>query len=285
VLIVGGDLSLEAESLDRTSLLLPGQQQQLVSQVAKAARGPVILVIMSGGPFDISFAKDDDKISGILWVGYPGEAGGAAIADVIFGAYNPGGRLPVTWYPQEFAVNVNMTNMTMRADPATGYPGRTYRFYTGQTVFAFGDGLSYTSFNITVVHAPKLISIPLAGKNTCFPTQSKSCEAVSVTSTKCEDLSVQFQVEVKNVGNRDGSQVLFLFATNPSNNPDAPKKQLIGFNKVHVKAGATERVLFTLEVCKDLSIVDKTGARLLPLGSRLLYIGDLQHSVSLQISS
>lgn len=285
VLIVGGDLSLEAESLDRTSLLLPGQQQQLVTQVADASKGPVILVIMSGGPFDISFAKNSDKISGILWVGYPGQAGGAAIADAIFGEYNPGGRLPVTWYPEEFSINVNMTNMTMRADPATGYPGRTYRFYTGQTVFEFGDGMSYTSFNITVVHAPELISVPVDEKYSCSPTQSESCETVSLTNTKCENMSLQVDVDVNNIGNRDGSHVLFLFSTAPSNNVDAPNKQLIDFKKVYVEAGATERVIFTPDVCKDLSIVDKTGTRMLPVGSRLLYIGDLEHSVSLQISS
>jgi xylan 1,4-beta-xylosidase len=90
VLVVGADQSVERESLDRTSLLLPGQQPTLVSAVANASRGPCILVIMSGGPFDISFAKDSDKISAILWVGYPGEAGGAAIADVLFGFHNPG---------------------------------------------------------------------------------------------------------------------------------------------------------------------------------------------------
>jgi len=71
---------------------------------------------------------------------------------LIFAEYNPGGGLVVTWYPLELAVNVNMR---VRADPATGYPDR---FYIGQTVFVFGDGMSYTSFNITVVHAPKLIS-------------------------------------------------------------------------------------------------------------------------------
>lgn len=90
VLVVGADQSVERESLDRTSLLLPGQQPQLVSAVANASRGPVILVVMSGGPFDISFAKSSDKISAILWVGYPGEAGGAALADILFGYHNPG---------------------------------------------------------------------------------------------------------------------------------------------------------------------------------------------------
>ena len=89
VLVIGADQSIEAESRDRVDLNLPGKQQDLVTQVAKAAKGPVLLVIMSGGGFDITFAKDDPKIAGILWVGYPGEAGGIAIAEVIFGRYNP----------------------------------------------------------------------------------------------------------------------------------------------------------------------------------------------------
>lgn len=89
VLVVGASLAIEAESLDRVNILLPGQQQILVTEVANASKGPVVLVIMSGGGMDVSFAKSNDKITSILWVGYPGEAGGAAIADVIFGFHNP----------------------------------------------------------------------------------------------------------------------------------------------------------------------------------------------------
>jgi len=284
VLIVGGDLSLEAEFLDRTSLLLPGLQQQLVDLVTDAAKGPVVLVIMSGGPFDITFAKNANKISGILWVGYPGQAGGAAIADVIFGKYNPGGRLPVTWYPEEFAVKVPMTDMNMRPDPARGYPGRTYRFYTGKTVYKFGDGLSYTKFEHTLVNAPKALSLPTRGRRTC-PTNSKPSVAVRVTHIRCQHLAVKIAVDVKNAGSRDGSQVLFLFSTPPySNRLNPPTKQLIGFRKVHLQAGATQRVRFRLNACKDLSVVDKAGTRKLPLGTHQLHIGDLQQPVSFQIT-
>jgi xylan 1,4-beta-xylosidase len=89
VLIVGADQSIERESLDRVSLLLPGQQTSLITEVAKVSKGPVILVIMSGGPFDISFAKTSLQIPAILWIGYPGEKGGGALADVLFGSHNP----------------------------------------------------------------------------------------------------------------------------------------------------------------------------------------------------
>lgn len=90
VLVMGLDQSIEAEFRDRTGLLLPGHQQELISKVASASKGPTILVLMSGGPVDISFVKNDPRIGGILWVGYPGQSGGTAIADILFGAHNPG---------------------------------------------------------------------------------------------------------------------------------------------------------------------------------------------------
>ena len=93
-IIVGLDLSVEAEGSDRVDLLLPGYQNQLIKQVASVSKGPVVLVVMSGGPVDISFVKNDPKIKAVLWVGYPGEEGGRAIADVVFGKYNPG-MLPI----------------------------------------------------------------------------------------------------------------------------------------------------------------------------------------------
>lgn len=93
VLIMGLDQSIEAEFKDRAGLLLPGRQQELVSKVAMASKGPTVLVLMSGGPIDVSFAKNDRHVAGIIWAGYPGQAGGSAIADVLFGTHNPGTRV------------------------------------------------------------------------------------------------------------------------------------------------------------------------------------------------
>lgn len=90
VLFMGLDQSIEAETIDRAGLLLPGRQQELVSKVAAASRGPTVLVLMSGGPIDVSFANNDPRIAGILWAGYPGQAGGAAITDIVLGFANPG---------------------------------------------------------------------------------------------------------------------------------------------------------------------------------------------------
>lgn len=90
VIVVGIDASQEREDHDRVSLLLPGKQMALVSSVAAASKEPVILVLAGGGPLDVTFAKEDLRIASILWIGYPGEAGGRALAEVIFGDFNPG---------------------------------------------------------------------------------------------------------------------------------------------------------------------------------------------------
>jgi Glycosyl hydrolase family 3 C-terminal domain len=90
IVVVGLDQSVEAEQRDRDGLLLPGRQQELVSKVAVSSKGPVVVVVLSGGPVDISFAENDPRVSAIIWAGYPGQAGGAAIADAIFGEFNPG---------------------------------------------------------------------------------------------------------------------------------------------------------------------------------------------------
>lgn len=90
VLVMGLDTTIENEGNDRLSLMLPGEQQSLITEVARVARNPVILVLLSGGPFDITFAKEDSNIGSIIWAGYPGEAGAIALAQIIFGDNNPG---------------------------------------------------------------------------------------------------------------------------------------------------------------------------------------------------
>ncbi|KAL0450091.1 UNVERIFIED_CONTAM: putative beta-D-xylosidase 6 [Sesamum latifolium] len=145
IIVAGLDLSQETEDHDRYSLLLPGHQMALVTAVAAVSRKPLILVLTGGGPIDVSFAVGDPRIGSIIWIGYPGETGGKALSEIIFGHYNPGGRLPMTWYPESFT-SIPMSDMNMRADPSRNYPGRTYRFYLGKRIYGFGYGLSYTSF-------------------------------------------------------------------------------------------------------------------------------------------
>lgn len=284
VLVMGLDQSLEAETRDRASLLLPGRQQDLISKVAAASRGPTILVLMSGGPLDITFAKKDPRVAGILWAGYPGQAGGAAIADILFGAANPGGKLPMTWYPQEYLTNLPMTDMRMRASQPTGYPGRTYRFYEGPVVYRFGHGLAYSQFVQTVASAPTLVSIPVDGHRKVNTTDF-SKKAIRVTHARCGKLSIALHIDIKNMGSKDGTHTLLVFSAPPSGGQWAPRKQLVAFQRVHVPAKAQQRVQVNIHVCKFLSVVDKSGIRRIPLGQHSLHIGDTRHSVSLQAQS
>ncbi|GMJ06772.1 ARABIDOPSIS THALIANA BETA-D-XYLOSIDASE 4, beta-D-xylosidase 4 [Hibiscus trionum] len=280
VLVMGIDQSLEREGFDRVDLLLPGQQPLLITEVAKVAKGPVILVIMSGGGFDVSFAKSNNKISSILWVGYPGEAGGAAIADVIFGYYNPSGRLPMTWYPQSYLQNVPMTDMNMRPDPSKGYPGRTYRFYTGKTVYTFGDGLSYSKFSHKLVKAPPILVFPLDEDHIC--RQSSDCDSIETIERRCENSAFDVHLRVRNVGRHGGSHTVLLFATPPSVH-NSPRKHLVGFEKISLRGKSETMVRFKVDVCKDLSVVDELGSRRVALGQYVLHVGNLKHTLSLRI--
>ncbi|KAL8484854.1 hypothetical protein ACS0TY_027228 [Phlomoides rotata] len=279
VLVIGLNQAIEREALDRGGILLPGHQQELVSRVTRASRGPVILVLMSGGPIDISFAKYDPKVGGILWVGYPGQAGGAAIANVLFGITNPGGKLPMTWYPQEYLAKVPMTDMSMRADPSRGYPGRTYRFYKGPVVFPFGFGLSYTSFRQTLAHGPTKMSIPYTSRKS-FKNTTILSKGIRVSHTNCVALSLGLHIDVENIGDIDGTHTLMVFTSAPSVEME---KQLVAFEKVHVVAGAKQRVRIDLDACNHLSVVDRFGIRRIPMGEHHLHFGeDFKHTITLQ---
>ncbi|XP_049352080.1 beta-xylosidase/alpha-L-arabinofuranosidase 2-like [Solanum verrucosum] len=280
VLVMGSDQTIERESKDRFNITLPGQQSLLVTEVASVSKGPVILVIMSGGGMDVKFAVDNPKVTSILWVGFPGEAGGAALADVVFGYYNPSGRLPMTWYPQSYVDKVDMTNMNMRADPKTGFPGRSYRFYKGPTVFNFGDGLSYTQYKHHLVKAPKFVSIPLEEGHACRSTKCKSIDAVNEQG--CNNLGFDIHLKVQNVGKMRGSHTVLLFTSPPSVH-NAPQKHLLDFQKIHLTPQSEGVVKFNLDVCKHLSVVDEVGNRKVALGLHVLHIGDLKHSLTLRI--
>ncbi|KAJ0254520.1 Glycoside hydrolase family 3 C-terminal domain-containing protein [Hirschfeldia incana] len=275
VLVMGTDLSIEREDHDRVDLFFPGKQQQLITEVAKVAKGPVVLVIMSGGGLDVTFAKNDPKITSIMWVGFPGQAGGLAIADVIFGRHNPSGKLPMTWYPQSYVENLPMSNMNMRPDSSTGYPGRTYRFYTGETVYAFGDGMSYTHFKHHLIKAPPLVFL---GLDKSHPCRSSKCQSVDAIGPYCGK-AVEVQVKVRNAGEREGTDTVFLFTTPPAVHR-SPVKHLVAFEKVRLGKKEKAVVRFNVDVCKDLSVVDETGKRKIALGVHVLHLGSFKYSLN-----
>ncbi|KAI9097969.1 hypothetical protein K1719_025740 [Acacia pycnantha] len=281
VLMMGLDQSEEREDRDRVHLDLPGKQLELIHSVAKASKRPVILVIFSGGPLDISPAKYNNKVGGILWAGYPGEAGGTALAQIIFGDHNPGGRLPVTWYPKDF-VRVPMTDMRMRADPSSGYPGRTYRFYTGPKVYEFGYGLSYSRYSHEFVSVTQ---------NKLHLNQSspylivENSETIRIKSVAemgaklCESMSVSVTVGVKNHGSMEGKHSVLLFTRHAKQRSGNPIKQLVGFESVMLGAGERAQVGFEIRPCEHLSRASEGGSKVIEEGSHLLIVGDEEYQI------
>ncbi|KAH8519765.1 hypothetical protein H0E87_001269 [Populus deltoides] len=199
----------------------------------------MILVIMSASPVNISFAKNETKVGGILWVGYPGQAGGDVIAQVIFGDHNPtktkvtnyhlhtdnlfillAGRSPFTWYPKEYSDQVPMTNMDLRANATDNFPRRTYRFYTGKPLYEFGHGLGYSTFSKFVISAPSTLLIPLKSslKPSGIPSVYSSKQdpypngqAIDVSSVNCTNLQLVLVIGVRNKGPMNGDHVVLIF--------------------------------------------------------------------------
>ncbi|KAL4619984.1 hypothetical protein ACB092_06G121300 [Castanea dentata] len=262
IIVAGIDLSIEAESLDRLDILLPGKQTDLINQVADVANGPVVLVIMSAGGVDISFAKSNPKIHAILWAGYPGAEDGQAIADVVFGKYNPGGRLPLTWYQADYVDKIPLTSLQLRPDDSKGYPGRTcstkpnrtYKFFNGPTVFPYGYDLSYTKFNYAVKAAPSKLLTKLSKFQHCHDLPYKngtfktSCPAVLIDDLRCNK-KFKFDIEVKNAGNSDGDEVVLVYSQPPLGILGTHIKQLIKFQRVSVAAGKSKLVHFAINIC------------------------------------
>jgi len=286
IVVAGLDLSQETEDLDRVSLLLPGKQMDLVSSVAAASKNPVILVLTGGGPLDVSFAKEDPRIASILWIGYPGEAGAEALADIIFGEYNPGGKLPMTWYPESFT-KVPMTDMHMRADPARGYPGRTYRFYTGEKVYRFGEGLSYTNYTYRFLSAPSTLSLSgyltTAYSNRKLNERGQRLDYVHTDEiSSCNSLRFNVRISVTNVGDMDGSHVVMLFGRVPEVLKGTPGEQIIGFDRVYTSSYKSTETSILVDPCEHLSVADEQGKRVVPLGDHVLILGDLEHLVTIE---
>ncbi|XP_043709942.1 probable beta-D-xylosidase 6 [Telopea speciosissima] len=287
IVVVGLDLSQENEERDRFSLLLPGKQTDLISAVADSSKTPILLILTGGGPLDVSFAKDDPRIAGIIWVGYPGETGGQALAELIFGEFNPGGRLPMTWYPESF-IHVPMTDMSMRPDPSRSYPGRTYRFYTGDNVYRFGYGLSYTNYTYSFLSVPDKLSLLGSSQKHRYNIRTlrqsiDGHEYVPVDEVEsCDALRFHTKILVTNNGDMDGSQVVMLFSRMPATFRGAPQKQLIGFTRLNTLSHSATATSILVDPCKHLSSVNEHGTRILPLGNHILMLEGSEHSISIQ---
>eukprot|EP01062_Namystynia_karyoxenos_P059134 TRINITY_DN50566_c0_g1_i1.p1 TRINITY_DN50566_c0_g1~~TRINITY_DN50566_c0_g1_i1.p1 ORF type:complete len:776 (+),score=201.17 TRINITY_DN50566_c0_g1_i1:89-2329(+) len=232
VAVVGLDGTQEGEGHDRTAITLPGRQNALISAVLEKARGPVVLVVMSGGPVDLSAAKADPRVRAIVIAGYPGQSGGDAIAEVLFGDANPAGRLTQTWYPANFTDECSMFEMSFR--PTSGCPpGRTYRFYRGEPVFPFGAGLSYTSFQYRLV-TPEHAEMAVGGLH-------------------------RVSVAVTNTGSRAGDEVVLVFLVPPrAGSGGRPLHSLRRYTRISLAPGEGKVVSFTLST-EDFSLADSSG--------------------------
>lgn len=198
-----------------------------------------------------------------------------------------GGRLPVTWYPESFT-KVPMTDMNMRPDPSRGYPGRTYRFYTGEQVYRFGHGLSYTKYSYRFNWTPSSLTVTFSPKanssKNIIQQRGSSPDYIHIDDvTSCSSLKFSVGISVMNVGDTDGSHVVMLFATVPKVFPGTPEKQLIGFDRVHTFSNKSKDISMAIDPCKHLSIADEDGNRVLPLGDHVLKLGDLEHLLQLRI--
>ncbi len=210
---------LEGEGRDRSNLDLPGSQEKLIRAVA-ATGVPTIVVLMAGSA--VTMAGWADSAAAILDVWYAGEEGGNAIADVLFGDYNPGGKLPIT-FPQ----SVGQVPLYYNTKPS----GRGYDYVdlNGKPLYPFGHGLSYTSFEYSNLRIePK--EIHPGG-------------------------SVRVGVDVRNGGSRAGDEVVQLYIHDTAASVSLPLKELKGFERINLAPGGTRTVWFTLSP-EDLTYLD-----------------------------
>ncbi|KAL5203942.1 hypothetical protein ABZP36_008813 [Zizania latifolia] len=263
-------------------------QTKEIIRIAEASPNPIILVILSSGGVDISFAHDNPKIGAILWAGYPGGEGGNAIADVIFGEYYPGGRLPLTWFKNKYISQLPITSMELRPVPKLGYPGRTYKFYDGpEVLYPFGYGLSYTKFLYKTDTNGTAVTIPVADqhyKKLSYKSgvSAPACPAINVDGQACTE-TVSFNVSVINSDGKGGSHPVIVFTKPPAEVDDAPIKQVVAFQRVFVHARSTVDVSFTLNVCKAFGIVEKTAYTVVPSGVSTVLVENGDSSVSFPV--
>ncbi len=208
---------------DRTDLRLPASQLKLL-EALQATGKPVALVLTGGSALAVDWAQQ--RLPAILMAWYPGQRGGNAVADVLFGEANPSGRLPLTFYK---------ANEQLPAFDDYSMQGRTYRYFTGQPLYPFGHGLSYTRFEYSQL----------------------KLDHASVAA----DGSLQASITVKNVGSRAGDEIVQLYVAPLNAKQPRANKDLRGVKRVALKPGESSSVSFTLEPSNDLRYYDVDAKR------------------------
>lgn len=261
VLYFGGiDGSVESEGSDRTSIAWTGMQLDVIGEIALLGK-PMVVVQMGGGQLDSSPIVNNPGIGALLWAGYPGQDGGVAILDILTGSQAPAGRLPITQYPADYIASVPMTDMALRPNTSRGFPGRTYRWYDGVPVFAFGFGLHYTSFTA---------EISLAGSASSFNISSLTSDCTEEYLDLCPFASVP--VSVTNTGDTTSDYSALLFLKGQFGPEPYPHKTLVSYGRAHNIASLTTTEITLNLTLGSLSRVDKSGNRVLYPGSYSLVL-------------
>lgn len=219
VVVLGGGQRTCGENKSRSSLDLPGRQLQLL-QAVQATGKPVVLILINGRPLSINWA--DKFVPAILEAWYPGSKGGTALADILFGDYNPGGKLTVT-----FPKSVGQIPFNFPCKPSSQVDGGQNMGLDGNmtrvngALYPFGYGLSYTTFEYSDLEiSPKVIT----------PNER-----------------VQVSLKVTNTGKRAGDEVVQLYTRDVISSVTTYEKNLAGFERIHLRPGETQTVTFTLD--------------------------------------
>lgn len=203
------------------------------------------------------------SVNALLWAGYPGQEGGAALLDVIVGNAAPAGRLPVTQYPAAYAEAVPATDMALRPGAGNAGLGRTYMWYTEEPVVPFGHGLHYTTFEFAWTETPSsAISIQdLVG------AADEADWAATLRKT-----ALNVSLAVTNTGTTTSDYVSLLFINSTAGPDPHPKKNLVAYARAHdIAAGETSNVSLSLTV-ERLVRVDETGSRVLYPGTYTIFL-------------
>lgn len=220
---------------DRTTINLPAVQTQVMQMLQKSGK-PMIFICMSGSA--IAFNWESQHIPAIIQAWYGGQAAGTALADILFGRYNPSGKLPITFY---------RSDSDLPAIEDYSMKNRTYRYFNGDVLYPFGYGLSFTKFKFKKLNVPQEVQI---------------------------GDTINISTEVVNTGKSAGEEVIQLYLSHKDIAPEAPNSQLVGFQKVMLQPGERKIVHFKLSP-RNLAYVDETGGVNTMPGKIKVYIGNV----------
>lgn len=226
---------------DRNTLDLPVVQAELMEAIYQTGK-PVVLVLMNGSAVSINWAAE--HVPAILEAWYPGQAGGTAVAEALFGLTNPGGRLPVTFY-----------RSVDDLPPFRDYSmeNRTYRYFSGTPLFSFGFGLSYTSFAYSNLKVDE--------------TGIQANQEITLT------------VDVQNTGGMAGDEVVQLYLKDIQSSVPVPRIQLVAFERIHLAPDEKQTLTFRITP-QQMSLLDDAGNWVVEPGEFHFWIGNQQPDVS-----